>query len=136
MRDLILRLRSQAGAIKLKQDVRQIDHHPALGFAGVQFLPLQFFQEGAVAGDLPALLFDQLVLRVKSLIPRVELMPYSIAAHGTEAAADGRARQRLPPMAADNRPTSGTQQTAQDSAGCGFAQTEGDPITRWGLRGG
>src|SRR5712692_4316317 len=104
----VSRFSGQAGAIKLEQHVRQIDHYPAFGFTGVQLVSLQLFQEGTVASDLLTLPFNQLALRVESLILRFDLASHRVATDGTQARTDGRARSRLSFMAADDGSTSCT----------------------------
>jgi hypothetical protein len=110
--DLVACLSGQTGVIKLEQHVRQVHYDPTFGFAGVQFPPLQLFQEGSVAGDLSTLLLNQLLLRVESLISRVELTSYRVATNSTQTTTNGRTWQRFASMAADDRSTTRTQQTA------------------------
>src|SRR5712692_873438 len=108
----VSRFSGQPGAIKLEQHVRQVHHDPTFGFAGVQLVSLQFFQQGAVASDLLTLPFNQLALRVERLILRFDLASYRVATDGTQARADSRARSGISSVTADDGSAARSQQTA------------------------
>ncbi len=114
--DSTLRITGQVRPAKCKQDIWQIDDHPALGLTRLKIASFELFKQLTVAFYFLALSINLLLVRCEFRIALLKLIPNDCAGDPPQRAANGGPRPRIPHRRTNNRAGGGSKTSAPQGA--------------------